>query len=96
MEPLPERVLHAEEAGEERSTHTNQDLVEEENMLVGSKSTLQLISYRRIMEEPFPEIHWLVEPLITVGDRVLVYGPWGSFKSWLLLHLYGPTSMCLV
>src|SRR5262249_44010054 len=30
---------------------------------------------------------WLVEPLISNGSRVVVYGEWGSYKSWGLLDL---------
>jgi len=43
------------------------------------------------MSEPLQPIKWLVEPLIADGDRVVLYGEFGSFKSWVLpslaLHL---------
>jgi len=39
------------------------------------------------MEEEMPPIDWLVEPLIAQGDRVMVFGEFGSFKSWGLLDL---------
>jgi len=48
---------------------------------------LALISYQHIMAETLPPVDWLVEPLIAHGDRVVVYGQFGSLKSWLLLHL---------
>lgn len=46
-----------------------------------------LITYRTIMQENLPPIDWLVEGMIASGDRVIVYGEPGSYKSWLLLHL---------
>lgn len=48
---------------------------------------LLLISLKTILQEPLPPIDWLVEPLIAKGDRVVLYGEFGSMKSWLLLHL---------
>lgn len=47
----------------------------------------QLITHRRIIDEPIQEVDWLIEPLIAKGDRVLLYGAWGSFKTWALMHL---------
>ena len=47
----------------------------------------RLIAFEKIMSEPLPSIDWLVEPLIPHGTRVIVYGEFGSMKSWLLLHL---------
>jgi AAA domain len=51
-----------------------------------SKS-LPLIGLERIMDEELPAPDWLVEPLISNGSRVVVYGAWGSYKSWGLLDL---------
>jgi hypothetical protein len=34
-----------------------------------------------------PRIRWLVEELLGVGERLVVYGPVGCFKAWLLLSL---------
>ena len=39
------------------------------------------------MQDPLPEIPWIVEPLLAQGERGLVYGEWGSYKSWLLMDL---------
>ncbi len=47
----------------------------------------RLIAYEKIMSEPLPSIDWLVEPLIPHGTRAIVFGEFGSMKSWLLLHL---------
>ena len=47
----------------------------------------QLISHRRIIDEPIPQVNWLIEPLIATGDRTLMYGAWGSYKTWALMHL---------
>jgi hypothetical protein len=51
------------------------------------KPPLPLLSFDRIVAEPLPPAEWLVEPLIGDGSRVVVYGEWGSFKSWALLSL---------
>ena len=48
---------------------------------------LPLISLQTILQEPLLPVEWLVEPLIAKGNRVVVYGEFGSMKSWLLLHL---------
>jgi hypothetical protein len=48
---------------------------------------LPLISFETIMREPLPPIEWLVEGLIADGDRVILYGEFGSFKSWVLPSL---------
>ena len=56
-------------------------------MLDVLQKPLSLIPYTSIMEEPLPQIPWLVEPLIAVGDRTVLYGAWGSYKSWILTHL---------
>ena len=47
----------------------------------------KLISHRHIMDDPIPTVPWLIKPLIATGDKALLYGAWGSFKSWLLMHL---------
>ena len=39
------------------------------------------------MTEPLPPVDWEMEPLIATGDRVVLYGEFGSMKSWLLLNL---------
>lgn len=47
----------------------------------------QLITYESIVQEDLPPIDWLVNGLIAKGDRVIVYGEPGSYKSWLLIDL---------
>lgn len=49
--------------------------------------SLNLITFSTIMQEPIQEVNWLLKPLIGKGDRALLYGEWGSFKSWLLMDL---------
>lgn len=51
------------------------------------EKTPPLLSFQQIMKEPLLPVDWLVEPMIANGDRVIVYGQFGSLKSWLLLHL---------
>jgi hypothetical protein len=52
-----------------------------------ANAPLRLLAYGDILAEPLPPIHWLVNPLIASGDRVIVFGEYGSYKSWLLLDL---------
>ena len=48
---------------------------------------LPLISLERIMtENPLP-ITWVVESILAKGDRMVLFGEFGSMKSWLLLDL---------
>ena len=54
---------------------------------VDSMAGLPLVSFEAIMGEPLPPIEWLVEGLIADGDRVVLYGEFGSFKSWVLPSL---------
>lgn len=56
-------------------------------MTIDPTKALPLHSYKDIMEKPLPDIPWVIEPLFAAGDRNLLYGPWGSFKSWLLIDL---------
>lgn len=51
------------------------------------KLTGRLISFRRIVEEPLPPIEWVIEPLIPHHNRVVVFGEFGSMKSWLLIDM---------
>ena len=55
--------------------------------LVDPTSPLPLISFERIMHEPLPHVDWVVEQLIALNDRVVVYGEFGALKTWLLLDL---------
>ena len=48
---------------------------------------LKLLGLDQIAREPLPRLDWLVEPVIGWGDRAVLAGDAGSFKSWLLLHL---------
>jgi AAA domain len=52
-----------------------------------SPPALPLISFETIMAGEVPPVEWLVEPLIANGDRVMIYGEFGSFKSWVLPSL---------
>ena len=52
-----------------------------------STKGLPLVSFEAIMREPLQPIEWLVEGLIGDGDRVVLYGEFGSFKSWVLPSL---------
>ena len=47
----------------------------------------RLIPFDRIMRDPLPPVEWLVEPLIPHQSRTVVFGEFGSLKSWLLLDL---------
>ena len=46
-----------------------------------------LIRSHDLLTRELPPIQWDVHPLISRGDRVVVFGEFGSFKSWILLHL---------
>lgn len=46
-----------------------------------------LLYYRELVEQDLPPLTWDVAPLIARGDRVIVFGEFASFKSWIMLHL---------
>src|SRR5687767_2559872 len=48
---------------------------------------ISLVSLQEIVTNELPQVDWSVEGLIVNGDRMLLYGEPGSFKSWLLLDL---------
>lgn len=48
---------------------------------------LSLVSFETMLREDLPPIDWLVEPLVEQGNRTVLFGEFGSMKSWLLLHL---------
>lgn len=50
-------------------------------------SPVSLVSYEAIITQDLPPVDWLVTDLIAKQDRVVVYGEFGSLKSWLLLDL---------
>jgi hypothetical protein len=52
---------------------------------------LPLVSLSTIMAAPLPRPIFDVEPLITRSSRVVLFGEFGSLKSWLLLNL----ALCL-
>jgi RecA-family ATPase len=54
---------------------------------VEATKALPLVSFEDIMREPLAPVEWLVDGIVAPGDRVMVYGEFGAFKSWLLLHL---------
>ena len=51
------------------------------------KLTGRLLSFAKIINDPLPPIEWVIEPIIPHHSRVVVYGEFGSKKSWLLLDL---------
>ena len=55
--------------------------------MVSNNSPLQLISYADIIQQPLPDIPWLVKGVMSEGERVVIYGEWGSYKTWFLLNL---------
>jgi len=55
--------------------------------MASNNLTLQLISYADIIQQPLPDIPWRVEGVMSEGERVVVYGEWGSYKTWFLLYL---------
>lgn len=50
-------------------------------------SPLPLISFQHIISQEMPPVDWLVKDLLANQDRVVVFGEFGSMKSWLLLDL---------
>lgn len=47
----------------------------------------RLLSFEKIISEPLPPIEWVIESLIPHHNRVVVYGEFGTKKSWLLLDI---------
>lgn len=47
----------------------------------------KLIPYKEVLDSPLLPLTWDVEPLISRGDRVVVFGEFASMKSWIMLHL---------
>src|SRR5262245_25237865 len=48
---------------------------------------LPLLSFDQIMTELPEPVEWIVEPLVGHGERVVLFGEFGSMKSWVLLDL---------
>lgn len=46
-----------------------------------------LITYEEVRSQPLLPLTWDVEPLISRGDRVVIFGEFASMKSWIVLHL---------
>ena len=46
-----------------------------------------MISFSSIIRDPLPPIEWAIEPLIPHSTRTVLFGEFGSMKSWLLLDL---------
>ena len=46
-----------------------------------------LIAYKEVLDKDLPPLVWDVEPLISRGDRVVIFGEFASLKSWLVLHM---------
>ena len=53
--------------------------------------TRPLIPYAEVLSQPLLPLVWDVVPLISRGDRVVIFGEFASMKSWLMLHLAIPT-----
>lgn len=51
------------------------------------KAGAKLLGLDQIAKEPLPEVEWLVEGVLGLGDRAVLAGEWGSLKTWLSLHL---------
>ncbi|MDR4470334.1 MAG: helicase RepA family protein [Nitrospira sp.] len=47
----------------------------------------RLVSFDAIMRDPLPRIDWVVDRLIPVQSRMVVFGEYRSMKSWTLLDL---------
>jgi len=56
-------------------------------MVAVAGTPLPLISLEAMRADPLSPPDWLIEPLIGLGSRGVVYGEFGSFKSWGLLDL---------
>ena len=48
---------------------------------------LELTSLQRIVTEPIPRLTWDVEGLLVRGDRCVIYGEWGTYKTFLAVSL---------
>jgi RecA-family ATPase len=46
-----------------------------------------LISVSQLMREPRPKIDWALGKLLTEGDRLLIFGEWGSYKTFIATSL---------
>jgi hypothetical protein len=46
-----------------------------------------LYSLQHILSTPIPPPDWEIEPLVTKGQRVMIFGQWGAFKTWFLQDL---------
>ena len=46
-----------------------------------------LISYKEVLDKELPTLIWDVQPLISRGDRVVIFGEFASMKSWIVLHM---------
>lgn len=55
--------------------------------MLDPSAPLPLIHFDDIMREPLLPVDWLVRPILAREDRAVWYGSFGSFKSWLMLHL---------
>lgn len=49
--------------------------------------SLKILNAKDVATDPIPPVQWVIEPLFAMENRILVYGEWGSFKSWFLLYI---------
>ena len=52
-----------------------------------SANPIRLVSAQYMERSPMANIEWVVQPVVARGERTLLYGEYGSFKTWLLLHM---------
>ena len=52
-----------------------------------SSNSINLVTFEEVFSQELPPVDWLVTNLIANQDRVVVYGEFGSLKSWLLIDL---------
>lgn len=69
------------------SYYFNAAMSSREDVPMPLHSPVPLVSYEDIITHDLPPVDWLVTDLIAKQDRVVVYGEFGSLKSWLLLDL---------
>lgn len=56
-------------------------------MILNPSTPSPLRDFSAILSAPPVPVVWDVEPLIVHGDRAMLIGAWGSYKSFLLTHL---------
>lgn len=52
-----------------------------------TQEPLRILTADHIARTPMPPVEWVVQPFAAAKERVLLYGEYGSLKSWVLLHM---------